>query len=238
MTRQAPAHPQLALNVRLRDSSAFTNFLPARNAEAVERAIAFVAGTPARQLPAVLFLWGEPGVGKTHLLEAACHAVQARGARGVYLPLAEAAQLAPSLLEDLEQTTLVCIDDLDAVAGQPLWEAALFALYERAQTSGARFLIAAAANPRHLGLIMPELRTRLGSGWVYHLSTLTDEEKLSALRLRARQRGLELPDDVAAYILARYARDTHALFVLLERLDHAALAAQRRLTIPFVRGFE
>ena len=125
----------------------------------------------------------------------------------------------------MEQATLICIDDLDAVAGESSWEAALFALYERAQTSGARFLITAAANPRHLGLAMPELRTRLGAGWVYHLHALTDEEKLAALRLRARQRGLDLPDDVAAYILVRHARDTHALFGLLDRLDRAALAA-------------
>lgn len=231
-------YPQLALNLRLRDSSAFINFFPARNAEAVERLTEFVAGAPAAQLPAVLYLWGEPGAGKTHLVEAACHATQARGARGVYLPLAEAEQFAPSLLDDLEQAALICIDDLDAVAGRPPWEIALFALYERAQASGTRFLIAAAANPRHLGLAMPELRTRLGAGWVYRLHALSDEEKLSALRLRARQRGLELPDDVAAYILARHARDTHALFGLLDRLDRAALAAQRRLTIPFVRGFE
>lgn len=235
MTQNAQTHPQLALNVRLRDSSAFTNFLPARNAEAVARLMAFAAPVPTPPLPAVCYLWGEPGAGKTHLLEAACHAASARG---VYLPLTEAEQFAPSLLDDLEQAALICIDDLDAVAGARPWETALFALYERAQASGTRFLIAAAANPRHLGLAMPELRTRLGAGWVYRLHALSDEEKLSALRLRARQRGLELPDDVAAYILARHARDTHALFGLLDRLDRAALAAQRRLTIPFVRGFE
>jgi DnaA family protein len=238
VSQKAHAYPQLALNLRLRDSSTFSNFLPARNAEAVERLIAFAAGTPTPPLPAVLYLWGEPGAGKTHLLEAACHAVQAHGVRSVYVPLAEAAQLAPSLLDDLEQAMLICIDDLEAVAGESSWEAALFALYERAQASAARFLITAAANPRHLGLAMPELRTRLGAGWVYHLHALTDEEKLAALRLRARRRGLDLPDDVAAYILARHARDTHALFGLLDRLDRAALAAQRRLTIPFVRGFE
>lgn len=238
MIRQAPAHPQLALNLRLRDSSAFTNFLPARNAEALDRLAAFVAPTPAPDLPATLYLWGESGAGKTHLLEAACHALQAQGARCVYLPLKEAAQFAPDLLEDLEQAALVCVDDLEAVAGRHPWEAALFALYARAQAAGARFLMAAAANPRHLGLAMPELRTRLGAGWVYRLHALNDEEKRAALGLRARQRGLELPDDVARYILARQARDTHALFALLERLDRAALAAQRRLTIPFVRGLE
>mgnify|MGYP001557980578 CR=1 FL=1 len=81
-------------------------------------------------------------------------------------------------------------------------------MIERAKASGARLLVAAAANPRHLGLAMPELRTRLGAGWVYQLHALNDEEKLSALGQRARQRGLELPDEVARYILSRHARDT------------------------------
>lgn len=236
MTGRPSAHPQLALNVRLRDDSAFGNFFVARNAEAFDRIVAFVAATPG--LPALLYLWGERGTGKTHLLEAACRDLHARGERCVYLPLTDAGQFAPELLDELEQAALVCIDDLDAVAGERAWEAALFALIERAKASGACLLVAAAANPRHLGLVMPELRTRLGAGWVYQLHALNDEEKLSALGQRARQRGLELPDEVARYILARHARDTHAVFALLDRLDRAALAAQRRLTIPFVRGFE
>lgn len=236
MTGPASAHPQLALNVRLRDDSAFDNFLAARNAEAFDRVVAFAV--PAPGLPALLYLWGERGAGKTHLLEAACRERHARGERCVYLPLADAGQFAPALLDELEQAALVCLDDLDAVAGERAWETALFALIERAKASGARLLVAAAANPRHLGLAMPELRTRLGAGWVYQLHALNDDEKLSALGQRARLRGLELPDEVARYILARHARDAHAVFALLDRLDRAALAAQRRLTIPFVRGFE
>lgn len=236
MTARISAHPQLALNVRLRDDSAFGNFLAARNAEAIDRVIAFAA--PAPGPPALLYLWGERGSGKTHLLEAACRDLHARGERCVYLPLTDAGQFAPELLENLEQAALVCLDDLDAVAGERAWEMALFALIERAKASGARLLVAAVANPRHLGLAMPELRTRLGAGWVYQLRALNDEEKLSALGQRARQRGLELPDEVGRYILARHARNTHAVFALLDRLDRAALAAQRRLTIPFVRELE
>jgi DnaA family protein len=64
---------------------------------------------------------------------------------------------------------------------------------------------------------------------------LNDAEKAQALRLRARARGMEMPEAVASHLLQRHARDMAALFVLLERLDRASLAAQRRLTVPFVR---
>ncbi len=51
----------------------------------------------------------------------------------------------------------------------------------------------------------------------------------------AAQRGLELGPEVAAFLLRRVRRDTHELAALVERLDAAALAAQRALTVPFVR---
>jgi DnaA family protein len=49
---------------------------------------------------------------------------------------------------------------------------------------------------------------------------------------------LELPPDVARYVLARYPRDTRSLFEWLDRMDRQALAAQRRLTIPFLKELE
>ena len=58
---------------------------------------------------------------------------------------------------------------------------------------------------------------------------------MQALRQRARLRGLELGDEVMAYLSKHLARDTHSLFRFLDRLDQASLAAKRRLTVPFVR---
>jgi DnaA family protein len=82
---------------------------------------------------------------------------------------------------------------------------------------------------------LPDLVSRLGWGPVFQLSALTDIEKRGALQLRAHRRGLEMGDEVADYLLKRCPRDMDSLFNLLNRLDHASLAAQRRLTIPFVR---
>jgi len=54
--------------------------------------------------------------------------------------------------------------------------------------------------------------------------------------LRSRWRGLELPDEVGQFLLRRTSRSSAALFSLLDRLDQAALTAQRRLTVPFVKS--
>ena len=231
---------QLALNLRLRDASSFENYLVARNREAVERLQRAVQGLgSAPQAPASwLYLWGEPGTGKTHLLEAACRAAQERGQSPLYVPLAEKADFATALLEDVEQVPLVCVDDVDAIAGDAAWEVALFALYEHLRAHGGMLVLAARTSPAAIGLKLADLATRLAAGLVYQLQPLTDAEKIAALRLRAQRRGLEMTEEVANYLLTRFPRDLPSLFALLDRLDTATLAAQRRLTIPFLRGLE
>ncbi len=240
MTGRSPWGGQLALNIRLRDGSSFDNFYDVRNREAllavaaaVQRAID--ASDEARGFEQI-FLSGESGCGKTHLLEAAARLAQERGLAPAYVPFQANPAIEPRILEGLEFSPLVCLDDLQAVAGRQMWEEAMLHLYECMRARGGLLLVAASANPAHLGLGLPDLATRLGAGLVYQLHALTDDDKLAALRLRARNRGLEMGEEAARYVLSRYPRDPHALFRLLDRIDQASLAAKRRLTIPFIRS--
>lgn len=240
MSRSTSGREQLALNLRLRDASSFENFFVARNREVVER-LQHSARTLESIPPAPaswLVLCGEPGTGKTHLLEATCRAAQAQGHAPLYIPLAHKADFTTALLEDVEQVPLVCLDDVDAIAGDAVWEAALFTLYEHLRAQGGMLIVAARSRPATLGLKLADLATRLSAGLVYPLQPLSDAEKIAALRLRAQRRGLEMTEEVANYLLTRSPRDMHSLFALLDKLDTATLAAQRRLTIPFLRGLD
>lgn len=219
-------HPQLPLNIGLRDSATFSNFLPAANAAASH-------ALQQAEEP-FIYLWGASGSGKSHLLQAACHAVTEAGQPAIYIPLGEPG-MAPAMLEGMEQMELVCLDDVDAVVADEEWEQALFHLYNRLRDSGHRLVTAGSSAPASLGVKLPDLVSRLGWGPVFQLQGLSDEEKGEALQQRAANRGMQLPPEVAAYLLQRAPRDTHALFALLDRLDELSLAAQRKLTIPFVR---
>lgn len=220
---------QLPLRIGLRDSATFANFFPGANA-AVSHAL--------QQLnEPFIYVWGPRGSGKSHLLQAACHAVTESGGSAAYLPMGELSAMSPQLLEGMEQMGLVCIDELDTIVGNPPWEQALFHLYNRMRDSGSRLVVAGQASPLALGLQLPDLVSRLSWGPVFQLKVLTDEEKAEALRLRATQRGIELPPDVAGYLLKHGPRDMHELFDLLDKLDEGSLAAQRKLTVPFVRTF-
>ena len=139
------------------------------------------------------------------------------------------------MLDNLEQFELVCLDDLDAVAGRADWEEALFHLFNRLRDSGRRLLLAASASPRELPVQLADLQSRLTLALVFQLQSLSDEDKLRALQLRASRRGLHLGDDVGRFILTRGERSMSSLFELLERLDQASLQAQRKLTIPFLK---
>ncbi|MBB6342106.1 DnaA family protein [Pseudomonas fluvialis] len=225
---------QLPLGVRLRDDATFANYYPGANAAAlgyVERLCEADAGWT----DSLIYLWGAAGVGRSHLLQAACLRFEQRDEAAVYLPLAEVADYGPELLDNLEQCELVCLDDLEAVAGRADWEEALFHLFNRLRDAGKRLLLAAATSPRELGVQLPDLQSRLTLALVFQLQELADEDKLRALQLRASRRGLQMPDEVGRFILTRGARSMSALFELLEQLDQASLQAQRKLTIPFLK---
>ena len=225
---------QLPLGVRLRDDATFVNYYPGANAAAlgyVERLCEADAGWTE----SLIYLWGGEGVGRSHLLQAACLRFEQRGEAAVYLPLGEVAEYGPELLDGLDQSELVCLDDLDAVAGRADWEEALFHLFNRLRDSGRRLLLAASVSPRELPVQLPDLQSRLTLALVFQLHELGDEDKLRALQLRASRRGLHLTDDVGRFILTRGERSMSGLFELLERLDQASLQAQRKLTIPFLK---
>ena len=194
---------QLPLNLSLRDGASFENFYPARNAEVGAQLTAVARDASTGQ---TLFIWGEPASGKTHLLQSVCRLADERGEMCAYIPLSLAAEFSTGILEEMEQGRLVCVDDIHCIAGNQPWEEALFGFYERLRAAGGILIATGSANPMHLGLRMPELTTRLGSGVVYHLQPLSDADQLVILRRRAQSRGVEMPEEVARYVLHRLIR--------------------------------
>lgn len=223
---------QLALPVRLRDEATFVNFH-------VTDANRLLLEQLRAQLPSgerYLFVHGRPGAGRSHLLQAACHRAAALELQAFYLPLADVGEQSAAAVLDLPpETALLCLDDIDAVLGSADWQEQLFHLFNRLQHSGARLLVAAAQPPAALDIELKDLQSRLGSGAIYHLKALDDEQRQQALIERAALRGLQLGPEVARYILHRGPRDPARLFDVLDELDRRSLAEQRRLTIPFVK---
>ncbi len=188
---------QLALEISPPPQPTLDNFVPGANAELVARLREFQAGN----FPdAILYLWGEPGSGKTHLLRACA------GANGV---------------DDVEK--------LDEAA-----QIDLFNAINEARQSGGKVLAGGNAPPAQLPL-REDLKSRLAWGLVYELKPLNDEERASYLRSEAARRGLQLPEDVIAYLLTRMRRDLRSLTAILDRLDQFSLETKRPITLPMLR---
>lgn len=222
---------QLTLSVTVRDDARFANFYTGPNGQVVYS----IQDQWREGGEPFIYLWGAQGAGRSHLLQAACHYAEGLGHKAVYLPLDELVSYDPSVFEDLEALQLVALDNLDAIAGKQEWEEALFHLFNRLRDSGSCLLIAASDGPRNSGILLPDLISRLSWGITYQLEALDDEDKVKALLLRARVRGLNMSEEVARYILTRGPRDMTGLFDLLAELDQASLSAQRKLTKPFVK---
>lgn len=177
-------------------------------------------------------LSGPAGVGKTHLMMAA-HASHPEAS--AYLALPQVAGSLADVAPMFEQHRLLALDGLEAIVGDRNDEVALFDLHNRVLDRGGQLLYAARGTPEQLAFALPDLRTRLAQATRLPLPPLDEGQRLELLRERATQRGLVLDDASIDWLMRRCDRDLGSLMDVLDRLDHASLAAQRRITVPFLR---
>ena len=221
---------QLTLGVQLKERATFASFLTARNGELVAHLRQLAETTP----PGATWIAGPHTAGKSHLLQAVCAATPS-GKRAAYLPIESLLPFGPAALEGAETLDVACYDDVQAIAGLADWESRLFSLWQRALERNTTLLFAARESPAQVPFDLPDLKSRLTSSAVFAIRELNDAEQVEALNLRAHLRGFELPAETARYLQRRFPRDMRTLCEILDTLDDAAFAAQRRITVPFIR---
>lgn len=220
---------QLALPLGIQAEQTFDTFhVDGENAIAVASVQALVQG---RSDESQIVLWGESGVGKSHLLTAACHAANDIGLRVAYLP-GEHLNTADAVL-GVETCDLLCLDDLHEISQGA--EEGLFHAMNRCRESGTRVLISASAEIEELSIELADLKTRLQWGPMFQITALQDEALYNALEQLLMARDLEWTDDVVPYMLKRFPRDVGALRRSVMKLDEASMQAKRRITIPFLK---
>jgi DnaA family protein len=211
----------------------FETFAEGANAGAVEALRRLARGDSS----APVWIYGPPGSGKSHLLQATCAAAGDAGRAAAYLPLREVRDEGAQVLDGFERLALVALDDLGVVAGDADFESALFTLYNGLAEQGGRLALAAHGSPSATAVRLPDLASRLAASEVHRIEPLAEADQPGALRRRAERRGLELPDETLAFLTRRAPRDFATLCRMLDALDAESLAAQRRLTVPFVRDW-
>ncbi|MEX1668193.1 DnaA regulatory inactivator Hda [Zhongshania guokunii] len=225
------ASQQLPLALKLDNEATFDNFYLVEEHRLVVNQLRLQASGEGEKW---VYLGG--GAGRSHLLQACCHLAEGRGLYARYIPLAEVVDYEPeALLEGSEYLDLLCLDDLEAVAGRANWERALFNCYNQMLTTESRMLIASAKPLSQQTVELPDLRSRLQSFSGYFLRNSDEAARLAAFQFRASLRGITISDAVAEYIYMRCQRDLASLFGILNTLDRLSLAEQRKFTIPFIK---
>ena len=224
-------HPQLPLGLEPGERLNFDTFVAGDNTLAAGITRQCAVGEGEQQI----YLWSKPGLGKSHLLQASCN-IAAKNQRTVcYLTSQHMLQQPVEMFDGLEQLNLICLDELERWVNTASWQEALFNLINRVRDAGNSLIMASTTAPESSDIALADLRSRLGWGPVFQLRSLSDADKYQAMKIRARLSGLDLPQNVADYLLRRYPRDLTDLFERLSVLDKAAMSMQRPLTIPLIK---
>ncbi|WP_250657616.1 DnaA regulatory inactivator Hda [Alkalimarinus coralli] len=230
-TVQADNPQQLTLSVKLRQDASFDNYFGAAN---TKNSNILLHALSSDEL--FVYLCGDQGSGKTHLLNACCNTLEGQNKRVMFLSLKDVGAFNRQLFDGLESFDAVMLDDIDLLFENSDSEEALFDLYNRLRLNGKMLVVTATEPVSQQTFALADLKSRLGAGLLLQLFRLTDEEKQQALKSKAKDKGLLLGDEVAAFIMRRSDRSLDELFGVLDKLDDASLSAQRRLTVPFVKS--
>lgn len=227
---------QLPLDIDIKADATFNNFVTGEQSQDSNAQLVSVLQAVAAGQHDFVYLYGDSGTGRTHLLQAFTQSYSEQFPHGLvaYIPL-DNPQLVPEMIEGLGSFDAVCIDGVERCLGDKSWETALFNLYNQLKEQDKTLIIAGKEAPQQLSVALQDLKSRLSAMLIHSIQPLSDDDKRLLLQNKAKERGLELTDEVTSFLISRQQRDLPHLLEVLEILDQASLQAKRRLTIPFVK---
>ena len=221
---------QLPLQFEFQSNQSFNTFYPGSNEEVINHLRHIFTGNEQQ-----VFLWGNTGTGKTHLLHAACRESKQHDRTCFYFSFDDKPLPDPAILNGLENFDLVCFDNIEIIAENSAWEQAFFNFYNLHRDNNKQLILSAHCPPKFLAILLPDLKTRMSWGLTLKISPLTDEQQLNALIYKANDLGFEIPVKVGRFLMNHYVRDLPSIWMLLDKVNYATLAAKRKLTIPFLK---
>ena len=195
--------------------------------------LAYAAAKAVAEKPAEhynpLFIYGDSGLGKTHLLYAIAHQVQRRdeNARIVYIKgddftveLVNAIRDGknPEFREKYRQASLLLVDDIQFIAGKQQTQEEFFHTFNALYESGKQIVLTSDRPPREMTHLEDRLRTRFEWGLMVDVAPPDFETRMAIIKTKAALLGVQLPDDITGYIAENVTANVRQIEGTLKRL--------------------
>ena len=184
-----------------------------------------------------LFLYGIAGTGKTFLLQSLCNHYTNYQKTSLYIPLNDVKEYGASFLDSLEELDLICIDQIDSIAGDDIWEVAIFNLINNCLTSKCRLIFCSRLNPSSINFNLKDLFSRIKRIDHIELLPVSENNLRDAIRFITDLRSLEIGDSEIDYLMTHSTRSITNILEIIDELDLLSLKLKRRITIPLIKEF-
>ena len=225
----------------------FQNFVVGKSNEFAHAAALAVAESPGEAQYNPLFIYGDTGIGKTHLVHAIGNRIRQQDpdARVLYVT---AEQFTNELIDSLryrrmpefrdryrKQPTVLLIDDVQFFSGKDRTQEELFHTFEWLNERGRQIVFTSDVLPKEIRGFEPRLRTRCESGMLADTQAPDIETLIAILRQKAEDQNLVIPDEVAQWVTARVHGNVRELEGVVNRLNAVMRLRPGPLTIDVAR---
>jgi chromosomal replication initiator protein len=183
----------------------------------------------------LLYLYGPPGSGKTHLLKAIGQSLNGNDPSVVpYLSCSETFSV-EDMAACFKDAKVLLIDDLDLLPDKAAHRAGLWQIFNDFYSAGRKIALAGLQHPRELPGLDDHLISRLLWGLVAHVDASDDHSRRMILNKIADDRQVRVPNEVMDYILITTSREVGDLISCFEALYRLSMAEKRKITLPLAR---
>ena len=132
---------------------------------------------------------------------------------------------------------MICIDQIDSIDGDDIWELAIFNLINNCLTSKCRLIFCSRLNPSSINFNLKDLFSRIKKIDHLELFPIREHNLKDALKFIIEQRSLEIGDSEIDYLMTHSTRSLTNILEIIDELDQQSLKLKRRITIPLIKEF-
>jgi len=221
---------QLALQIQINERASLNNFFVSKNNSKTIQILKNILLDSNNGVQ--IFIDDLGSNGKSYLLQAICNDFSNSSNSSIYIPMQEAINLDPSILEGVSELNLICIDDVDLINKRREWELALFNLINECYEKDCFLLLSGSVNKLEA---IPDLVTRIKKMETLRLEAINDDELLEATQAISKNLNIEISDKNMNYLINNSKRDIKTIFRTLSQLEKESLERKKSIGLNLIK---